>query len=154
MMHHRRTFRATPRVHRWTLLTTAAVVILLSSAGCASGPAAQPVTEQPITDMKQLAGLWRGSVPCRDCPSYLPATLQIRDDGTWTATVDQSSARRDAIHRASNLQGTLGLVDGVPHWGQDGRWYGRATVVVRRGYEYLSMLNANGEVWLEFQRAK
>jgi hypothetical protein len=153
-MHHRRTFRATPRVHRWTLLTTAAVVVLLSSAGCAGGPAAQPVTEQPITDMKQLAGLWRGSVPCRDCPSYLPATLQIRDDGTWTATVDKSSARRDAIRRASNLHGTLGLVDGVPHWGQDGRWYGRATVVVRRGYEYLSMLNANGEVWLEFQRAK
>jgi hypothetical protein len=159
-MHRRRArshFRATPRVHRWIALTTAAITFLLSSGGCASVP-----TPQTVTDVKQLAGLWRGSVPCRDCPGYLPATLRVRDDGTWSATVDRSSARAydqsraqaDALHQASNLRGALGLVNGVPHWGQDGRWYGRATVVERRGYEYLSMLDANGDLWLEFQRAK
>jgi hypothetical protein len=149
--------RAMPRAHRWIVLTTAAVMFLLSSGGCASVP-----TPQTVTDVKQLAGVWRGSVPCRDCPKYLPATLRIRDDGTWTATVDRSSvwadyqsrAQADALHQASNLHGALGIVNGVPHWGQDGRWYGRATLVERRGYEYLSMLNANGDVWLEFQRAK
>jgi hypothetical protein len=153
-MHRRRAhngLRATPRGHRWMALTTAAVAFLLSSVGCASVPT---LPSQTITDVKQLAGLWRGSVPCRDCPGYLPATLRVQDDGAWTATVDQSSARADAIHRASNLHGTLGLVNGVPHWGQNGRWYGQATVVERRGYEYLRMLNANGDVWLEFQRAK
>jgi hypothetical protein len=145
---HRR-FRVTPRGHRWIVLTSAAVILLVSSAGCASVP-----TPQTITDMKQLAGLWRGSVPCRDCPGYLPATLRILDDGTWTATVDETTARANALHRASNLHGALGLVNGVPHWGQDGRWHGRATVAAGRGYEYLTMLNANGDVLLEFQRAK
>jgi hypothetical protein len=93
-------------------------------------------------------------VPCRDCPRYLPASLLIRDDATWTATVDKTSARTQSVEHASNLHGVLGIVDGVLRWGQDGRWYGRVTVVEHRGYEYLSMLNVDGKVWTEFQRAK
>jgi hypothetical protein len=139
-------------VRRWraVALEAAAFVLLLSSAGCATVP-----TPQTITDTKQLAGLWRGSVPCRDCPSHLPASLLIRDDATWTATVDRNSAREtQLLEQASNLRGALGIVDGVLRWGLDGRWYGRVTVVEHRGYEYLSMLNVNGQVWIEFQRAK
>jgi hypothetical protein len=135
--------------HGWITFTTAAFIVLLSSAGCATAP-----TPQTITEMQQLVGRWRGSVPCRDCPRYLPATLLIRDDGTWTATVDQSHARTHLFHQASNVQGALAIVDGVLRWGQEGRWYGRATVAERRGYEYLTMLTASGDVWLEFQRAK
>jgi hypothetical protein len=140
-------------VRRWraVALKTAAFMLLLSNAGCATVP-----TPQTITDTKQLVGLWRGSVPCRfDCvPGYLAATLLIRDDGTWTATVDKRSTRTQFVDQASNLHGALGIVDGVLRWGQDGRWYGRATVVEHRGYEYLAMLNVNGQVWIEFQRAK
>jgi hypothetical protein len=139
-------------VRRWraVALETAASVLLLGSAGCATVP-----TLQTITDTKQLVGVWRGSVPCRDCPSYLPASLLIRDDATWTATVDRNSAREtQLLAQASDLHGALGIVDGVLRWGQDGRWYGRVTVVEARGYEYLSMLNVNGQVWIEFQRAK
>jgi hypothetical protein len=137
------------REHGWIAFTTAAFIFLLSGAGCATVP-----TPQTITDIQQLVGRWRGSVPCRDCPRYLPATLLVRDDGTWTATVDQSTARTHLFHQASNLQGALAIVDGVLRWGRDGRWYGRATVVERRGYEYLIMLTVGGDVWLEFQRAK
>jgi hypothetical protein len=138
-------------VRRWRAvdLKTAAFILLLSSAGCATVP-----TPQTITDTKQLVGVWRGSVPCRDCPRYFPASLLIRDDATWTATVDQSGARTQSIEQASNLHGAFGIVDGVLRWGQDGRWYGRVTVVEHRGYEYLSMLDVNGRVWIEFQRAK
>jgi hypothetical protein len=138
-------------VKRWraVALKTAVFVLLLSTAGCATVP-----TPQTITDTKQLVGLWRGFVPCRDCPRHLPASLLIRDDATWTATVDQSSARTQSVDQASSLHGKLGIVDGVLRWGQEGRWYGRVTVVEHRGYEYLSMLNVNGQVWTEFQRAK
>jgi len=130
-------------------LKTAAFILLVSSAGCATAP-----TPQTITDAKQLVGLWRGSVPCRDCPGYLPASLLVRDDATWTATIDKRGGRTQLFDQASNLHGVLEIVDGVLRWGQDGRWYGRATVVERRGYEYLSMLDVNGQVWMEFQRAK
>ena len=138
-------------MRRWraVALKTAAFVLLLSSVGCATVP-----TPQTITDTKRLVGLWRGSVPCRDCPGHLPASLLIRDDATWTATVDQNSARTQSVDQASNLHGVLGIVDGVLRWGQDGRWYGRVTVVEHRGHEYLSMLKVNGQVWTEFQRAK
>lgn len=139
-------------MRRWraVAIKTAAFVLLLSSASCATVP-----TPQTITDTKQLVGVWRGSVPCRDCPRYLPASLLIRDDATWTATVDQTgSAWTQLVEQASNLQGVLGIVDGVLLWGQDGRWYGRVTVVEHSGYEYLRMLNVNGQVWTEFQRAK
>lgn len=136
---------------RWrtAALKSAAFILLLSSAGCATVP-----TPQTITNTKQLVGSWRGSVPCRDCPRFLPATLLIRDDATWTATVDQRIVPTRSVDEASNLHGVLGLVDGVLRWGQDGRWYGQATVVEHRGYEYLSMLNEHGQVWIEFQRAK
>jgi hypothetical protein len=129
-------------------LKTAAFILLLSSAGCATAP-----TPQTITDTKQLVGLWRGSIPCRDCPGHLPASLLVRDDATWSATIDKRG-RTQLFDQASNLHGVLGIVDGVLRWGQDGRWYGRATVVERRGYEYLSMLDVNGQVWMEFQRTK
>jgi hypothetical protein len=138
-------------VRRWRGIALKAMVfiLLLSSAGCVTAP-----IPQTITDTKQLAGLWRGSVPCRDCPRYLPASLLIRHDATWTATVDRSSVATQLEEQASNLHGALGIVDGVLRWSQGDRWYGRVTVVERRGYEYLSMLSPNGQVWIEFQRAK
>jgi len=125
-------------VSAWRAVTlkTAVAVLLLSSVGCATAP-----TPQTITDTKQLVGLWRGSIPCRDCPRHFPASLLIRGDATWTVSVDQSIERARIISVGQgSLHGLLGIVDGVLRWGQDGRWYGRVTVVEHRGYEYLSIL--------------
>jgi hypothetical protein len=137
---------------RWraVALTTATFILLVSSAGCATAP-----TPQTITDPKQLVGVWRGAVPCRDCPSHFPASLLIRDDATWTVSVEQrfDRARIIAVDPGS-LHGVLGIVDGALRWGRDGRWYGRVTVVEHRGYEYLSILDGDGQLWTEFQRAK
>ena len=70
------------------------------------------------------------------------ASLLIRDDSTWTVSVQQGSV----------IQGVLGIVDGVLRWGQGGRWYGRVTVVEQRGREYLSIVREDGQLWTEFER--
>jgi hypothetical protein len=143
------TRRGVPMVSWRDAVKTIATLLLLSSVGCATVPT--PVT---FSDTKPLVGLWRGSVPCRGCLGYLPASLLIRDDATWSAIVDERGARTQSVDQASNQHGVLGVVDGVLRWGQDGRWYGRVTVVEHRGYEYLSMLDEHGQVWTEFQRAR
>jgi hypothetical protein len=140
--------RAVRRLSAVALKAVAVILLLLSSAGCVTVP-----TPRTITDTKHLVGLWRGWVPCHDCPRHLPASLLIRDDATWTATVDQSRERNLSVEQG-RLHGVLGIVDGVLRWGQDGRWLGQVTVVEHGGYEYLNMLNTNGQLWTEFQRAK
>jgi hypothetical protein len=115
-------------------------VVTLAFVGCATTAG----TPKTITDPKQLVGLWTGYVPCRECAMDFRATLLIRDDSTWIASVYQNNSE----------QGYLGIVNGVLRWGKAGRWYGRISVVEDRGREYLSIVRDNGTVWTEFERAK
>jgi hypothetical protein len=124
---------------RSAALSVAAAILVIGTVGCATAP-----TQKAITDPTQLVGSWIGFVPCRGCSADFRANLLIRDDATWTVSVQQGGT----------YNGTLGIVDGSLRWGQGDRWVGSVTLVEQRGREYLSIVRADGTVWTEFQRAK
>jgi hypothetical protein len=72
------------------------------------------------------------------------ARLLIREDGTWTASVEQNHA----------VYGAMRMIDGVLRWGHGGRWYGRVLLVEHGGREYLRIVGDDGTVWSEFERVR
>ena len=77
-------------------------------------------------------------------PDPVRAYLSILADGRWQVVVEQNPG----------YYGNVEVVDGVPRWGQGGRWYGTLILVEERGREYLTLSRTNGSVWTEFDRAK
>jgi len=73
----------------WTVLTVAVIVGFAASLlGCAS---AGPVTPVAVSDVKSVAGTWKGTVyQSGVAPDYI--TLTIREDGSYDVVSAQTTA--------------------------------------------------------------
>jgi hypothetical protein len=127
-------------------LSLVAVVLLVVLVVATTGCAVKPLLPLPITDLKQVAGVWEGWVIAREGAERFRVQLAVRPDGQYTWVV----------LRGGTSVGTMRIVDGALQWGlwRGQTWFpsGTITVVEERSTQYLTWTRSDGVLLAEFGR--
>jgi hypothetical protein len=128
---------------RFEVRLVALMLIVMTVAGCATLPPAQPAR-----DLKAIAGKWAGTLQLRDGRT-LPATMTITEDGTWESRVPGLD------NPGPQFVGSITIVDGQYRSTSDtpGR---TATVTLHEGggKRLLRAVNYDGRSTADFQPAQ
>jgi len=111
----------------------AMILIVMTVAGCATLPPAQPTR-----DLQAITGKWEGMLSLRDGRT-LPATMTIKEDGTWEFLVPALS------NPGPRFVGSIAIVDGQYRSKSDTT--GRAATVTLHagdGKRVLGFINDDG----------
>lgn len=112
---------------------------VLLTAGCATTPAATPVT-----DLKDIAGSWHGWM----APAggrELRVNLLVQVDGQYRMIIERSQVHYGRLVRDG---------EGLRFRHGTGDWAGTVTLREEPRVEYLRFVADTGAPWIEFERPK
>jgi len=114
--------------------------IVLFAIACLT-PATTLAAEKIVTSVEQLAGPWYGWQ--RNRSGYdIRANVVIQRNGRVEVYFENNPA----------MYAILSMDNGVLRIGDDARQWGTARLSEERGTEYLTLIRADGSVWVECER--
>jgi hypothetical protein len=110
---------------------------VMLTAGCATAPASTPVT-----DLKDVAGLWNGWTTAAGGED-VRVSLLVQVDGQYRMILE----RRQVYYGRLMRDG-----EGLRFRHSTGNWVGSVTLREEPGVEYLRFVLDTGALWIQFER--